>query len=101
MDTALSKNNVKIRLTSERWLHITEGHSELAGYYFEILDTIENPDRIYKGNNEELLAVKEIGQDKFIVVVYKETNFQDGFVITAFQSRKINYLLNKELLWKK
>jgi hypothetical protein len=101
VDTALSKNNVKIRLTSERWLHITEGHSELAGYYFEILDTIENPDRIYKGNNEELLAVKEIGQDKFIVVVYKETNFQDGFVITAFQSRKINYLLNKELLWKK
>ncbi len=43
MNFANSINNHKIRLTNERWFHITEGHSEIAGYYFEILETIENP----------------------------------------------------------
>ncbi|MBZ0202644.1 MAG: hypothetical protein IT281_02590 [Ignavibacteria bacterium] len=100
MDAALSKNNFKIRLTSERWLHITEGHSELAGYYFDILDTIENPEFIYEGSNGELLAVKEINKGKFIIVIYKEVAPDVGFVITAFLSKKINYLLNKKLLWK-
>jgi len=60
MNAAISKNNFNIRLTSERWLHITEGHSELAGYFYEVLDTIENPEKIYAGNFNELLAVKEI-----------------------------------------
>ncbi|MHC1610492.1 MAG: hypothetical protein ACXQTW_02655 [Candidatus Methanospirareceae archaeon] len=32
--TLTSKNGVPIRLTDERWLHITEEHSEMAGYYF-------------------------------------------------------------------
>jgi hypothetical protein len=35
---AISKNGVPIRLTEERWFHITEEHSEMAGYYFEILE---------------------------------------------------------------
>ncbi|MHC1574416.1 MAG: hypothetical protein ACXQTY_01225 [Candidatus Methanogasteraceae archaeon] len=39
MDVAKSKNGVPIRLTKERWFHITEEHSEMAGYYFEVLET--------------------------------------------------------------
>ena len=101
MDVAISKNNVKIRLTPERWLHITEGHPEMAGYYYEVLEAIQEPDFIYKGSYDELLAVRNIGIDIFIIVVYKETSKTNGFVITAFISKKINYLQNKELLWEK
>jgi len=43
MDIVKSKNNVSIRLTEERWFHITEEHSEMAGYYFEVLETVEEP----------------------------------------------------------
>ena|ERR1051325_156889 len=100
MDYAVSKNNVKIRLPAERWLHITEGHSELAGYFYEIIDAIENPDEIYSGNAEELLAVKKINS-KFLIVIYKEISDSDGFIITAFISKRIEYLTNKKLLWKK
>jgi hypothetical protein len=50
---------------------------------------------------EELLAVKEIEKDKLLIVVYKEIKNKDGFVITAFISKKINYLLNKKVTWKK
>jgi len=48
MDVVRSKNGVPIRLTDERWLHITEEHSEMAGYYFEALETVEEPDAIYE-----------------------------------------------------
>ena len=60
MDIAVSKNGVKIRLTAERWKHIIESHSEMAGYYFEVLDTIENPDAIYKGRIGEYIALKKL-----------------------------------------
>jgi hypothetical protein len=43
MDVAISKNKVPIRLTQERWYHISTGHPEIADYYYEILETIENP----------------------------------------------------------
>ena len=44
MDVVKSKNDVPIRLTEERWFHITEEHSEMAGYYFEVLEAVEEPE---------------------------------------------------------
>ena len=32
MDVIKSKNDTPIRLAEERWFHITEEHSEIAGY---------------------------------------------------------------------
>jgi hypothetical protein len=43
MDIAVSKNNVPIRLTTERWQHISISHSEIADFYYEILEIVENP----------------------------------------------------------
>ena len=57
MQVVISKNNIPVRLTSERWLHITEEHSELAGYYYEVLETLENPDCIYEGNKKAQIAL--------------------------------------------
>lgn len=88
MNVVISKNRVPIRLTDEWWVHITEEHSEMAGYYFEILETIENPEVIYKGREGEFIAVKEIEKSKYIVVIYKETSKEDGFVITSFLTKR-------------
>jgi hypothetical protein len=102
MDIAVSKNKVPIRLTDERWHHITTGHPEIADYYYEILDTIENPRIIYQGDNDGLIAVSLYLDitDKFIVVVYKETSISDGFVITAFLSNKEQKFTKKIITWK-
>ena len=102
-DIAISKSNVPIRLTDERWYHITTGHPEMADYYYEILDTIENPVIIYKGNFEEQIAVSDRLNDieKFIVVVYKELTVNDGFIITAYITDKMQKFEKKEILWKK
>jgi len=87
-----SQNGIPIRLTDERWLHITEEHAELAGMLLETLETIVNPCKILAGREGELLAVREIEKGKFLVVVYRELS-NDGFVITAFltngQSRRL------------
>ena len=49
MNNVQSKNSVPIRLTDERWIHITEEHSELAGYYFDVLETVQDPQAVYEG----------------------------------------------------
>jgi len=60
MDVVRSKNGFPIRLTEERWFHITEEHSEMAGYYFEVLETVEEPEAIYEGKAGECIADREI-----------------------------------------
>lgn len=99
MDVVKSKNNVPIRLNEERWLHIVENHDEVAGYYDEVLNTVEEPDIIIKGYKEALIALKKI-QDRFLAVIYKELSKEDGIIITAYFISKIK--LEKEVIvWQK
>jgi hypothetical protein len=60
LEKTLSKNGTPIRLTDERWAHITEEHCELAGLRLEVMETVANPARIVAGKGGELLAVREI-----------------------------------------
>lgn len=99
MELAQSLNGVPIRLPDERWLHLTEAHSEMAGYYADVLEAVEDPDAIYEGNSGELLAVKAIGTTKYLVVVYKEVNRKDGFVITAIISSKMKQIERRKRVW--
>ena len=95
---AKSIQAVSIRLTDERWAHITEEHSELAGLKFEVLETIEKPEKVFLGNDGEHLAARPIGLGKWVVVVYREKS-DDGFVITAFLTRRIRSLQKRKQLW--
>jgi len=99
MEKVTSVNEVSIRITHERWLHITEEHPEMAGYYFDILETITDPVAVFLGNMEEYLAVKEVESGKFLVAVYKETASDDGFIITAFLTRNIERVERKKIVW--
>lgn len=101
MDMVKSKNNVSIRLTEERWFHITEEHSEMAGYYFEVLETVEEPEAIYEGEARECIAVKEIEKGKYIVVIYKELSKEGGFVITAFLTRRRKKFERRRKIWER
>jgi hypothetical protein len=97
-ETVYSTNGVPIRLTDERWVHVTEEHSELAGLRLEVLETVTNPTEIFAGNRGELLAVREVEPGKYLVVVYRESQ-QDGFIITAFLTRKGQALHRRQQLW--
>ena len=97
-DAATSKNGVTIRLTDERWTHITEEHAELAGCRLELLEVIVEPERIVSGSAGELLALKKQKDGKMLVVVYRE-DADDGFVITAFLTRREASLKRRKQLW--
>lgn len=96
--TVKSKNSIPIRLTDERWTHISEEHCELAGMRLEVLETVVEPARIYAGTSGELMAAREIAIGKWLVVVYRELR-NDGFVITAFLTRRIASLERRKQLW--
>lgn len=100
--TVLSKNGVPIRLTDERWQHITNTHPEINPKDFLlVMDVVENPDAILQGDVGELLAVKKHGAKVWIVVPYKEVNNKDGFILTAYQTTDNRWLFQREVLWNK
>jgi hypothetical protein len=64
MHTARSVDGVTIRLPDERWIHITEEHPEMAGYLYDVLETIQEPVAVFEGNEGELLAAREVEAGK-------------------------------------
>lgn len=98
-ESAQSRNGIPIRLPDERWIHLTEGHCEMAGYYSDVLQAVEDPDAIYEGSSGELLAIKKIQSGKYIVVAYKEVSKADGFVITAFLTSKMRQFERRKKVW--
>jgi hypothetical protein len=97
VNIAYSVKGVPICLSYERWFHITESHDDLTSYYFEVLETVEKPDLIVRGGKGSLKAIRNMGKDKWLVVIYREISKKDGFIITA-------YFLDKrpkgDVIWK-
>ncbi len=96
MESALSLNGVAVRLTAERWWHIVENHDELAGYADDVLETIENPQLILRGHAGSLVAVRNYGRNRYLMVVYREVSADDGFVVTAFFTQRVD---RNKALW--
>lgn len=99
MERVVSKRGIPIRLPLERWVHITEEHTEMAGLLLEVLAAIEEPMAVYSGSDGECLAVREWQPGKYIVAVYREVSGDDGFVITAFLTRRLRPLERRPKLW--
>jgi len=103
MYLATSKNHVPIRLTDERLDHILKNHPEMQNQTQNIFLTVENPELLLKGDFGEVLTVRlfpksPVSMNKYLIVAYKEIGQFDGFIITAYFSRKINR--SREVLWK-
>lgn len=100
-----SKNKVPIRLTYKQWMHITENHNYMAGNLDLVIETIADPDYIVTGKNNELIAIKHYNKtvitEKDAVVVYKEINNNDGFVVTAWLTSKPDKILKRGIIWQK
>jgi hypothetical protein len=84
MELAHSINGVPIRLTYERWYHITENYDDLASHFHDVLEAIQKPDFVVRGNKGSLKATRKIGKKEWLIVIYKEVSKRDGFVITAY-----------------
>ena len=92
----LSVNGVPIRLPPERWRHISEAHPDLADQKSDILVTIRSPDLVQEGDFGTLLAAKR-QDDIYLVVVYRELSPSDGFVVTAYRTRRLR---QRHVVWR-
>ncbi len=96
MDIAYSVNGVPIRLTEERWEHIVSNKPYMGSYYEKVLEAIENPIWILRGYAGAIVAVLSIARRNYLHVVYREVSPDDGFIITAFLSTKVN---RRTIIW--
>ena len=97
--STLSKNGVPIRLTEERRQHIKERHPDVHDHLSEIFQTISDPDFIQEGNSGALVAFRLSAtfNGKHVKVVYQETAPTDGFIRTAYATRKLSRRIR--VLW--
>ena len=97
-----SKNKVLIRMTQERWEHISNRHPELETQRHKVIETVSDPDRILRGDFGELLAVKFYPStpltSKYMVVAYKEVQ-GDGFILTAYFTNSPS--TRRQIIWKR
>ena len=63
------------------------------------LATITEPEIILDGNEGALMATRTLETGRVLVVVYKEISNNDGFVITAFPTRRLNSLTRRTQSW--
>ena len=97
--TVSSRGGIPIRLTDERWAHIVEEHSELAGMRQEGLEAVADAERVLAGQAGERLAIRAHEPGKFLVVVYREIGPADGFILTAFLTRRVAWMQRRQWLW--
>jgi hypothetical protein len=76
-----------------------EEHAELAGLRQEVLHTISDAERVLRGTGGEFLGVRMLEPGKALVAVYREVSVEDGFVITAFVTRRLVSLDRREQIW--
>lgn len=97
-ETVTSKHGVVIRLTDERWSHVSEEQAEMAGRKWDVLEAVAQPERDVARAASERLALKLQSDGKVLVAVQRE-GADDGFIITAFLTRRAVALNRRKQLW--
>jgi hypothetical protein len=78
-------------------------HPEMQGERDRVLETVSDPDLVQEGDSGECLAIRFYHRtpltQKFLVVVYRETSADDGFILTAYFARRP--ASRRAILWKR
>jgi hypothetical protein len=98
LEIVSSINGVPVRLTDERWDHIIDEKPYMHSSYDRMLEAVQEPEYILRGNAGALIAVLTLGRSKHLHTVYRELAKDDGFIITAFIAQKLN---KSRMLWRK
>lgn len=70
----------------------------MEGMRADVLETVRDPQRIVQGGAGELIAVRMVEENKWLVAVYRELD-DDGFVITAFLTRRARWFQRRVQIW--
>lgn len=88
-----SINGVRIGLTEKQWKHIIAARPLFERFQRQIMEAVEKPDEVYSPPprvKPQVHAIKrfdqliESGLSGNLVVVYRNSSPDEGFIITAF-----------------
>ena len=85
IEIVLSQNEIPIRLTDERWSHITEEHCELAGMRLEVLENIANPFKILEGGDGET-GMAQIAVQDYLKLIPTVKHSPKGYLWSSYDS---------------
>lgn len=71
----------------------------MADYREELLLAVSDPEAVFEGRKGEFIAIRRIDLRKHIVVVYREIDPDDGFIITAWRTSKVAKMRRNKQLW--
>jgi len=65
--------------------------------------TVKEPDFIVEGRVGESIAVKRFSKLKpnYVIVAYRETSKEDGFIITAHLISNIEQVKRRRIVWQR
>ena len=85
-----TKDGKLIRLTEKQWFHIKYRHPEIANKLNIIEDAIANPTARIQHSEDTTKFYKFIkGENNYVMVAVRILN-GEGFVITAYKTRRIS-----------
>lgn len=94
---------LRIRLTDERWGHITDRHPELLGQRRKVLETVRHPKEVLRGDFGEELAIRFYRTtpvtSKHLMVAYRQVSVAERFIITAYFTNRVPTW--RDRLWKR
>ena len=97
------RNGVPIRLSQERWEHITQRHPEMREQKERVLETVVAADILLEGDLDTLMALRHYPKtpvtEKYLIVVYREVTRTDGFVLTAYFANEPSE--RRRTLWRR
>jgi len=97
LDIVESIEGVPIRLTDERWEHICL-HPNMSGFYEAVLQAVNNPEFVLRGQRGAKVAVLNVGRRKWLHVIYRELGVKDGFIVSAFIDDDYD---SKLIIWRR
>lgn len=91
---ALSPNWIQIIVTEEAWQQSLVAHPDLE--LEDVVDAIDKPDNVYRGNDGRLYSVKKLTEGKYLIAIYTESP-EGGEFLSAIFSTKARTPEMKEL----
>lgn len=70
----------------------------MAGWLYPVLEAVELAESVHEGTAGELIAIRQQRDGKHLVVVYREQH-SDGFIITAFLTRRARSITRRTRIW--
>jgi hypothetical protein len=70
----------------------------MEGLQEAVLEAVSDPHRVIVGGDGEMIAIREVEDGKWLAAVYREME-DDGFIITAFLTRRTRWFERRKQLW--